>query len=92
MRRLPWRSRRIFFVRCGLAILIDVLNPEIIVLGSIFAPCESLLRPAMEAAIAEDAMPATREVCRIVPAELGESIGDFAAATVAELGCATIRT
>ena len=58
--------------------LIDVLNPETIVLGSIFARCESLLRPAMESAIAR--------VCKIVAAELGESLGDVAAATVAKLG------
>jgi len=69
----------------GLAILIDLLNPEVIILGSIFARCESLLRPAMEGAIAEEAMSATRDACRVVPAQLGESIGDFAAATVAEL-------
>ena len=70
----------------GLAILIDVLNPEVIVLGSIFARCESQLRPAMEKAITQEAMANSAGVCRIVPAELGESIGDIAAATVAELG------
>ena len=66
--------------------LIDVLNPEAIVLGSIFARCESLLRPAMESAIAQEAMPETARVCRIVAAEVGESLGDVAAATVAKLG------
>mgnify|MGYP001825298203 FL=1 len=71
---------------CGLAMLIDVLNPEAIVLGSIFARCESLLRPAMESAIAQEAMPETARVCRIVAAELGESLGDVAAATVAKIG------
>ncbi len=71
---------------CGLAMLIDVLNPEAIVLGSIFARCESLLRPAMESAIAQEAMPETAGACRIVAAELGESLGDVAAATVAKLG------
>ena len=71
---------------CGLAMLIDVLNPEAIVLGSIFARCESLLRPGMESAIAQEAMPETARVCRIVAAELGESLGDIAAATVAKIG------
>lgn len=69
----------------GLAILIDLFNPEVIVLGSIFARSESLIRPAMELAISEDAMPEAVAACRIVPAKLGESIGDFAAATVAEI-------
>jgi hypothetical protein len=31
-------------------------------------------------------MPETGKACAIVPAELGESIGDFGAATVAALG------
>ncbi len=69
----------------GLAILIDLLNPEVIILGSIFARSESLIRPAMEQAITEEAMPEAVSACRIVPAKLGESIGDFAAATVAEI-------
>lgn len=69
----------------GLAILIDLLNPEIIILGSIFAHSESLIRPAMEKAIAEEAMPEAVSACEIVPAKLGESIGDYAAATVAAI-------
>ncbi len=69
----------------GLAILIDLLNPEMIILGSIFARSESLIRPAMEQAIAQEAMPEATSACRIVPAKLGDSIGDYAAATVAEI-------
>jgi len=70
----------------GLAILIDLLNPEMIILGSIFARCESLIRPAMEDAIRAEAMAPALAVCQIVPAQLGDSIGDYAAATLAELG------
>lgn len=70
----------------GLAMLIDVLNPERIILGSIFARCEALLRPAIEASIADEAMDQTRGACTIVAAQLGEAIGDFGAATVAGLG------
>jgi len=70
----------------GLAILIDTLNPERIILGSIFARCESLLRPSMEESILKEARPEISKACKIVPAELGESIGDFGAATVAALG------
>lgn len=67
----------------GLAILMDLLNLEIIVIGSIFARCEDLLRPSMEAAIQRDAMAATRADCRVVPAALGEEIGDYAALALA---------
>lgn len=70
----------------GLAILIDVLNPERIILGSIFARCETLLRPSIEESIMKEAMNETRKACKILPAELGESIGDYGAATVAALG------
>lgn len=67
----------------GLAILLDLLNLEMIVIGSIFGRCEDLLRPAMEKALAREAMPATRAACRIVPSALGEKIGDFAAMALA---------
>ena len=67
----------------GLAVLIDLLNPERIVIGSIFARSEKLLRPAMERSIAEEALSAAAEQCRIVPASLGEAIGDYAALALA---------
>ena len=70
----------------GLAILIDVLNPERIILGSIFTRCELLLRASIEESILKEAMSETRKACEIVPAELGDSIGDYGAATVAALG------
>ncbi len=68
----------------GLAVLIDLLNLELIVIGSIFARSEHLLRPAMEAAIASDAIPAAAARCMVKPAALGEKIGDFAALSLAE--------
>jgi glucokinase len=67
----------------GLAILIDVLNPECIVIGSIYARNELLFKPILEAVLLKEAIPSALEVCKIVPAELGESIGDFAALCVA---------
>lgn len=70
----------------GLATLIDLLNPERIILGSIFTRCETLLRTSIEDTISKEAMPETCKACEIVPAELGESIGDYGAATVAALG------
>lgn len=66
----------------GLSILIDILNPERIVIGSIFARSGHLLIPAMEEAISREAIPTARQVCKIVPAELGESLGDVAAISV----------
>lgn len=61
-----------------LAILLDVLNPDCIVIGSIFARCEKLLRPAMERALLREALPDAVAACRILPAQTGEQLGDFA--------------
>ena len=70
----------------GLSIVIDLLNPEVIVIGSIFARSEALLRPSMEAAIKREALVQSARVCKIVPAKLGEDIGDYAALSVAVNG------
>jgi glucokinase len=67
----------------GLSILIDILNPECIVIGSIFTRAGELLIPAMRKIIETEALPLSSKVCRIVPAELNEQIGDMAALSVA---------
>lgn len=67
----------------GLAILIDILNPQCIVIGSIYARNEGLFRPHVYRILEQEAIPSALDVCRIVPAELGDSIGDFAALCVA---------
>ena len=68
----------------GLAVLVDILNPERIVIGSIFARAEILLRPHMENTLKREALAFSYETCRIVPAALGDAIGDYAALAVAE--------
>jgi glucokinase len=67
----------------GLSLLIDLLNPEAIVIGSIFARCEDLIRPCVEEVIQRETLPAARQRCRIAAAELGEAIGDYATLAVA---------
>lgn len=67
----------------GLAIVIDILNPEVIVIGSIFTRCSDLLRPHMQAVIDREALPLASKVCRVEVAKLGENIGDYAALSVA---------
>ena len=42
-------------------------------------------REEMEKVIAREALPQTAEVCRVVPAALGDAIGDFAAVAVAQM-------
>jgi len=67
----------------GLSVIIDILNPECIVLGSIFVRSANLLIKPMERAIVEESLPLARKVCRIVPAQLEEQIGDIASLSVA---------
>ena len=69
----------------GLAVLIDILNPERIVIGSVFQRSESLLRGAMEETLARECLSYSLEACKIVPAALGDGLGDIAALSVALL-------
>jgi len=62
----------------GLAIIADTLNPERIVLGGLgMRLWEALVVPALRVYEGE-ALPEARKACRIVPAQLGERIGDIA--------------
>lgn len=67
----------------GLSVLVDILNPERIVIGSIFQRSEQLLRKYMEETLKEESLSLARNVCEIVPAELEENLGDIAALSVA---------
>jgi glucokinase len=70
----------------GLALFIDIINPERIVIGSIFVRSEALFRSRVERVIKEEALPLTAGVCKVLPAELGESLGDTAAICAAVNG------
>ncbi len=63
----------------GLSILIDILNPEAIVIGSIYARSGELFNDIIAQIIETEALKESASVCKIRPALLGDSIGDFAA-------------
>jgi glucokinase len=67
----------------GLSILIDILNPEIIVIGGIFSRRRELLWPEAHEVIKRECLNDSQRVCRVVPSDLGEEIGDYAALAVA---------
>ncbi|AZN38347.1 ROK family protein [Paenibacillus albus] len=67
----------------GLALLIDILNPQKVVIGSIYARQQELLQPCMLEELRKEALPGSLSVCEIVPAGLGEQVGDYAALSVA---------
>ncbi|WP_372630979.1 ROK family protein [Cohnella sp.] len=69
----------------ALAMLIDILNPEKIVIGSIFARQRELMESDVWERIEREALPLSRSVCQIVPAALGERVGDYASLSVAML-------
>jgi glucokinase len=63
----------------GLALLIDALNPQVIVFGSLgVALGERVLGPARRV-IAEEALPQAAAACELAPSVLGKQIGDVAA-------------
>lgn len=70
----------------GLSVLIDILNPEKIVIGSVFQRSGHLLVKTMEEVLSREALAPAREVCSVVPAKLGDNIGDFAALAIASAG------
>lgn len=67
----------------GLAVLVDVLNPEKIVIGSIYARQQALLEPVVLRQLEEESLAMSSSVCQVVPAGLGENVGDFASLSVA---------
>ncbi len=70
----------------GLSVLIDILNPERIVIGGIYGRCIGFLRPPMEEEIRREALPSAARACAVLPSGLGEAIGDYAALSVAAAG------
>jgi len=67
----------------ALALFIDMLNPELIILGSIYERARPLIEPRMMEVIRREAYHGSLDNCSIVPAGLGESIGDMAALSLA---------
>lgn len=69
----------------GLSMLIDILNPERIILGSVFQRCEHLLRESMQKVLENECLSYSLGVCEVVSAELKDNIGDYATLAVAAL-------
>jgi len=69
----------------GISNIIDIINPELVIIGSIYGR-EKRFAPIVERIVAREAIPFSVEVCRIVYAGLGESVGDYAAVAAAKYG------
>jgi glucokinase len=70
----------------GLALLIDVLDPEAIVLGGIYPRQAGRLAEPMHDFIEREALASAAAPCRIEPSALGEHIGEWSGLAVALAG------
>lgn len=74
------------YLGIGLSILIDILNPQRIVIGSVYARNPQLFAAVCQQVIEREALAPAAAVCEIVPAALGDAVGDYASLSVAMMG------
>ncbi|HOD01775.1 MAG: Glucokinase [Firmicutes bacterium ADurb.Bin300] len=67
------------FLGKGIAVLADILNPEIVIIGSIFTRNADFYLPIVTETVKREALRECSEDLKIVPSMLGDSIGDYAA-------------
>lgn len=58
----------------AVAILIDLINPEKVVMGSLFQKCRPFLEKPMRRVLEQEALPDALAACDIVPAKLGNRL------------------
>ena len=63
----------------GIALLVDLLNVEVVVLGSLAVRAGDFYLPTARRIVAEEAQAINAGACEIVPSALGDRIGDVAA-------------
>lgn len=73
------------YLGMGLSIIIDFINPEVIIIGSVFSRSRNLLWDFAKEVIEREALPCSAACCEVKSAGLGEQIGDYAAIATALL-------
>ena len=68
-----------------LSYVIDILNPEVIVLGGVFMRQQDRFMKEILPIVEREALPFASKACRITGAGLSENIGDYAALAVANM-------
>ena len=68
-----------YYMGWGIANLVNILNPQIVLLGTIAVAAGDLLLDPIRRTVTKMAMQRPVETVKIMPAELGDSIGDLAA-------------
>jgi predicted NBD/HSP70 family sugar kinase len=67
----------------GIASLINVFNPTLVVLGGVLGRIHPLVAPQLEAVLERRALPASRELVRVTPGALGVNAPIIGAAELA---------
>lgn len=70
----------------GLSVVIDILNPQAIILGTIYIHNHELLYESLSQAIEREALLKSAAICKIMPASLGSKIGDYGSVATAIYG------
>lgn len=68
-----------YYMGWGIANLVNILNPDIVLLGTIAIAAGDLLLNPIRKTVSELAMTRPAEVVKIAPAQLGDALGDLAA-------------
>ena len=71
-------ERAALYLGRGFAIIADLINPERIILGGLGVRIGDAFLPSAERVFRQEALPQSSAACSIVPARLGEAIGDVA--------------
>ncbi len=65
------------------SMLVDLFNPEVIVAGGVFMRNYELFMSYMRPILERECLPASLAVCKILPAKIGENVGDYSALAIA---------
>jgi glucokinase len=72
-----------YYIGLGLTNAVNLLNPEMIIIGGGIAQAGEILFEPIRRVVRERALPYSSQACRIVPAQLGEEAGVIGGATLA---------
>jgi len=72
-----------YYLGIGVTNLVNIFNPEVVIIGGSMADMGDLLLQPVRAMVAEKAFPLYAQTVEIVPAQLGNDAGLFGAAIYA---------
>ena len=65
------------------SILLDLFNPEVIIAGGVFMRNYNLFMNYLQPIVEKESLAESRSICKILPAKIGENVGDYAALALA---------